>query len=240
MLVPGTKVDSSRQALALAEREADIYAAVGVHPNDALTWDTQALQALHALAISPRVAAIGEIGLDYYWDAAPPALQQQVLQAQLALAARVHKPVILHTRDKQNAVDGPCMQDELDLVVAWTRALKTQNHPLAQRPGVIHSFSGSLSLAWQAIEAGFYIGITGSVTFKNAQTLQALVCALPLERILIETDSPFLAPHPYRGQRNEPAYVALVAHKIAALRGLSPQEVAQTTTENAARLFGWA
>lgn len=240
MLVPGIDVESSRQALNLAQKEGDIYAAVGVHPNDAASWHEHTLLALRDMATSERVVAIGEIGLDYYWDAAPPAVQQRVLQAQLALAAEVGKPVVLHSRDKDNAPDGPCLQDELRLITSWVRELKKQNHPLAQRPGVIHSFGGSLALAKQAIEAGFYIGITGPVTFKKAHALQALVCALPLERLLIETDSPFLTPHPHRGRRNEPAYVRFVAQKIAALRGETVAHITQVTTENAVRLFGWA
>ncbi len=239
ILIPGLTVASSRRILSLTETAPELYAAVGVHPNDALTWDQAAAAAPNALAAHPRTVAIGEIGLDYYWDAAPPALQKEILQAQLQIAAENGLPVVLHSRDKDNALEGPCLRDLLDILTNWVTALRRSGNPLAERPGVLHSFSGSLEAAREALSLGFYIGVTGPVTFKNARERQRIVAQLPLERLLIETDAPFLAPHPHRGQRNEPAFVALVAGKIAALKAIPLEKVAAQTSVNAANLFSW-
>ncbi len=239
ILIPGLTLTSSRQILQLTETTPHLYAAVGVHPNDARTWTTDTLSALRPLADHPRAVAIGEIGLDYYWDAAPPARQKDILQAQLQLAAEKGLPVVLHSRDKNNALEGPCLRDLLDILSAWVGALRRAGHPLADRPGVLHSFSGSLEAAREALQLGFYLGVTGPVTFKNARERQRITAELPLERLLIETDAPFLAPHPHRGQRNEPAFVPLVAGKIATLKAIPLEKVATQTSANAANLFSW-
>lgn len=231
ILNPAIDLQTAQAAVALAAQYEMVYAAVGLHPNSAMEWDEGLPGTFRRLAEDPKVVAIGEIGLDYYWDEAPHDLQQEVLRRQLELAAQVELPVIIHNREST--------ADVLAILLEWQAALRSAGNPLADRPGVLHSFSGDRDAAERAITANYFIGITGPVTFKNAPDLQALVKDLPLDHLLIETDSPFLTPHPHRGKRNEPAYVALVAEKIAALKGLEVEEVVRVTGENAHRLFGW-
>jgi len=239
ILVPGITLKSSQQIVRLAESRPGLFAAVGVHPGDALTWDAQTVPALRELAAHLKVVAIGEIGLDYYWDTAPHAYQQMVLKAQLDLAAELQLPVLLHVREKADALDGDCALEMLQILDEWTARLRVENNPLAARPGVLHSFSGSLETARKAILLGFHIGVTGPVTFKNAVKRQEIIASLPLESLLIETDAPFLAPVPKRGQRNEPAFVTFTAEKLATLYSISVDEIAGMTSSNAARLFAW-
>lgn len=229
VLNPGTDLARSRRAVELAERFEMVYAAVGIHPNDAGEWTGDAADELRELADHPKVLAIGEIGLDYYWKKTTPELQAEVLRAQLDLAADLELPVIIHNREASQHV--------MAILAQWQSELAEAGNPLAERPGVLHSFSGDAAMAHTAIEHNFFVGITGPVTFKNAPELQALVADLPLEHLLIETDSPFLTPHPHRGERNEPAYVALVAEKIAELKGLPVETVAAATTANVQTLF---
>ncbi len=232
ILIPGIDVETSRSAIALAERHPSLYAAVGVHPGDASTWTGDTLAALRELARNPKVAAIGEIGLDYYRDRSPRPLQRQVFQAQLELAAELQLPVVIHNRES--------FEDVWNALSDWQARLLSAGSPLSGRPGVLHSFDGSAAAARQAIEKGFFIGISGPVTFKNARERQALVTGLPLDYLLIETDAPFLTPHPYRGRwPNEPAYVAFVAEKIAELQGLPLETILKTTWQNAAKVFKW-
>jgi TatD DNase family protein len=231
VLNPGVDLASSRAAVDLAESRSQVYAAVGVHPNEANSWSEDALIHLRQLARSPAVVAIGEIGLDYYRDRAPRELQKRVFQEQLALATELELPVIIHNRQAG--------ADILDILSAWRAGLVAAGAPLAARPGVLHSFSAGLEAALHAIDLNFYIGITGPVTFRNAPDLQQVVAELPLDHLLVETDAPFLAPHPYRGKRNEPAYVRLVAEKIAELHSESFESVSQSTSANAQRLFTW-
>lgn len=231
ILNPGVDVETSRSTLQLAESHPLVYAAVGVHPEQASTWDEATLAELRGLARRSRVVAIGEIGLDYYRDYAPQALQKEAFQAQLELADGVGLPVIVHSRQ--------AMEDLLSILQDWCRRLRASGNPLAQRPGVLHSFEGTLEAAQEAMWLNFYIGVSGPVTFKNAPDRQAIIAALPLERLLIETDAPFLSPHPLRGRRNEPANVRFIAEKIADLHHQSTDRVAQITTENAAKLFAW-
>lgn len=239
ILIPGLDLPSSLRAVKLAESDPLLYAAVGFHPTDAGQWRADSLSSLEALCKIKKVVAIGEIGLDYYWDSAPHALQREVLSAQLELAARVNLPLVIHLREAGDADVGPCAADLLQILSHWVSRLRVDAHPLAVRPGVLHSFSGSLQTAEKALELGFYIGITGPVTYKNAESKRQVVAALPLERILIETDAPFLAPIPQRGKRNEPAFVGHIADKIGEIHKIDPQEVAQITSSNAARLFCW-
>ncbi|MBN1994232.1 MAG: TatD family hydrolase [Anaerolineae bacterium] len=219
---PGINVADSRQVVALAQKIPELYAAVGVHPNDAAGFDEAALAQLRQLADHPKVVAIGEIGLDYYWDAAPRPAQRRVFEQQLALALELNKPVIIHQRDS----------------AADTMAVLRQWSMKGDHPGlVLHSFSGDPAMAEEAIELGFYIGITGPVTFKNARDLPGIVAWLPPERILVETDAPFLSPHPFRGKRNEPARVKLIAERVARLRHLSLAEMSACLTNNTVTLF---
>ena len=223
----GTDLESSRRAVALAGQHPGVYASVGVHPHDAKTLDGDALAAMRELARQPKVVAVGEIGLDFYRNLSPQDLQRRAFQAQLAWAARLGKPVIVHDREAHAEV--------LKALTSWAAGLARS--PLAGRVGVLHSFSGDLLMAKRAIDLGFYISISGPVTYQNARRLAEIVQALPLDRLLIETDCPYLTPHPHRGKRNEPAHVRLVAAKIADIKGLTVDMVAATTTANARQLF---
>ncbi len=233
MLSLGVDVASSRATVALAEQYDGLYAAVGVHPNDAAkAWQGEpTLEALRTLASSPKVVAIGEIGLDYYRDRTPRLTQWHVLRQQLDLAADLGLPVSLHNRE--------ATQDLLGILQEWVTDLREEGNPLAERPGVWHAFGGSEAEGRAAFEMGFLLGIGGPITFKNAPERRRVVAALPLEALVLETDAPFLAPHPYRGRRNEPAYVRLVAAQLAELHGLSLEDVARLTSQNAQKLFRW-
>ncbi len=232
MVAPGLDVPTSRAAIALAERYAGVYAAVGVHPNDIGPEPAPlegVLADIRAMATHPKVVAIGEIGLDYYRERTPRALQHLWLEAQLALAAELGLPVIIHNRE--------ATADVLALLGAWVGSGLPA--VLASRAGVLHSFSAAWEDAQMALEWGFYLGFSGPVTFKKADEMRRVAALAPVERILVETDAPFLAPHPHRGQRNEPAYVRYVAEQVAQVRGVSFEQIAGQTTRNAGVLFGW-
>jgi len=214
----GTDVEDSRRAVELAAKHSDVVASVGVHPHEAKTIDDVAYETLDRLAHAPRVVAYGEIGLDYYYEHSPRDVQREHFTGQVAIAARHQLPLIIHTRD--------AWEDTFAL-------LEAQPHV----GGVFHCFTGDLIHAQRAIENGFFISFSGIVTFAKSHELQEVVRRIDLNRVLIETDCPFLAPVPYRGRRNEPAYVVEVAKKIADLRSISVKEVAQRTTENARRCF---
>ena len=258
ILVPGLNLPSSRSVVSLAESHPRLSAAIGVHPTEASTWSESSIEELNALASGSsdaigasgssetpdssgpsKVVAIGEIGLDYYWNAAPPELQKNVLRLQLDLAAQIRLPIILHMREAKVPLGEQCAGDLLQILEPWATRLRLGKNPLAARLGVLHSFSGSLETARRALSLGFYIGVAGPVTFRNAQARQEIIAALPLDHILLETDAPFQSPHPYRGKRNEPSYVRLIADKIAMLHSCTVEEVAAATSENAARLFAW-
>jgi TatD DNase family protein len=241
----GVDLSTSRAAVALAERYPGIYAAVGVQPNvaDQTPWPHQALcgetagvddtcAALQELLSHPRVVAIGEIGLDYYWDRCPREIQQAAFEAQLALAAQFSKPVVVHIRDKRDQSDA--YHDALGILRPWVCGRSAQ-----RAPGVLHCFSGTAEVASSALGLGFYLGVDGPVTYPNASArpLQAMVADLPLERLLLETDCPYLAPQAYRGRRNEPAYLPFIGAKVAELKGIDAPDVAQATTANARLLF---
>ena len=193
------------------------------------------------LAPHKKIVAIGEIGLDYYWVKEPEKRAQQgnVLKQQLKLAQDVNKPVVIHMREENDAWFGQASVDLLEILSEWHNELQKQNHSLAEKPGVLHSFNGNLETAQKAIDLNFYIGVTGPVTYKNAEEKRQIIRQLPLERLLIETDAPFLTPVPHRGKRNEPAFVAYIADKIAEIHMTTREQVAELTTTSAARLFGW-
>ncbi len=239
ILIPGLDLRTSLHAVKLAESHPNLFAAIGVHPSDSLTWDAQTIPALRELSISQKVVAIGEMGLDYYWDTAPHDHQKKVLKEQLALAAELQLPVVIHLREKEDTPDGDCAREMIQILEEWNDQLQLDKNPLAGRPGVLHSFSGTLQTAQKAMDMNFFIGVTGPVTYKNAVERQALVASLPLEKILIETDAPFLTPVPKRGKRNEPAYVAFIADKIADIHSTTREQVAKNTSDNASRLFSW-
>jgi TatD DNase family protein len=219
---PGTSLADSRQIVHMAAEIPELYAAIGVHPNDAAGFEAHTLEQLRELAQASKVVAIGEIGLDYYWDEAPRPVQQAVFEQQLSLAKELGLPVIIHQRDSA--------ADTMAVLRQWAAG--------GDHPGlVLHSFSGDQAMAEEALDLGFYIGISGPVTFKNARGLPELVAGLPADRLLVETDAPFLTPHPFRGKRNEPARVALVAERVAALHNLSVAEMNRQLTENTKALF---
>lgn len=246
MVTIGTDVESSRRGVALAHEQAGVSAAVGIHPNDLggqivgsetpdFSEKSEAwIEALEALAADPAVVAIGEIGLDYYWERVPHAVQQAAFEAQLALAARLGKPVIIHDRDAH--------ADVMSTLAAWVNAPATRQSRLADRRfwGVLHSFSGDLAQAQEALTWPFLLSFAGPVTFKNARVLHTLMTQLPLDRLLLETDAPFLTPHPWRGQRNEPARVVLVGEAVARLLDRPLAEVADQTTATAHEFFAWS
>lgn len=239
ILVPGITPETSLASVKLADAHPQIFAAVGVHPTDALMWTESTRDELHELAKNPKVKAIGEIGLDYYWDTAPHDLQKEILAEQLSLAAELELPVVLHLREKNDAPHGNCAVDLLEMLENWVASLRSRGNRLAESPGVLHSFSGTIESAQKAISLGFYIGVTGPVTFKNAHQRREVISSIPLAHLLIETDAPFLAPQPKRGKRNEPAYVRFVAEKIAEIHNQTLRSVAEKTSANAAMLFNW-
>jgi len=251
ILIPALHWTSSLAAVKLAQAHPMIYAAVGFHPTDLDSWDESSVENLQNLITSPspsgrgrgegKIVAIGEIGLDYYWvkEAGQQARQRESFQAQLALAKEVGLPVVVHMREADDAWVGPASADLLDILSAWHADLAAAQHPLAERPGVLHSFNGTLETAQKAMSLNFYIGVTGPVTYKNADQKRQVIGQIPLERLLIETDAPFLAPVPQRGKRNEPAFVGYIADKIAEIQSKDPAEIAAATTRNAARLFAW-
>jgi TatD DNase family protein len=228
---PGVDLPSSRAAVALAQKQEHIYAAVGVHPHEAKTLDTAALSELRKLAASPKIVAIGEIGLDYYRDLSPRDVQRRAFESQLELAIELGLPVIVHDRDAHDDVSA--------ILHDWCSTLDVQRSSLHGHIGVLHSFSGDVALAECVLAMGFFIGVSGPVTYQNASRARNVVCAVPGERLLIETDAPYLTPHPHRGQRNEPAYVWFVAQVVADVRGLALDQVAAQTSANARALFGW-
>jgi TatD DNase family protein len=241
MLVPAVDAESSRQAIDLAETHKEIYAAVGFHPTDLDKFSEEEFARVRELAGYPKVVAIGEIGLDHYWvkEEAKREEQRQVLRRQLAWAAQVGKPVVIHMREEGDAWFGSASIQLLEILGEWVAQLRSADHPLATRPGVLHSFNGNLETAQKAIALGFFIGVTGPVTYKNAELKRSIIAQLPIAQLLIETDAPFLAPAPHRGQRNEPAFVREIADKIGAITSRNLEEVAAVTSENAARLFRW-
>ena len=219
VLNPGCDLPSSRKAVEYAQAYPHVYAAVGVHPENCADFTPADIDALRQLAQKPKVVAIGEIGLDYYWAENPPRdLQQQVFRAQLALARELDLPVIVHDREAHG--------DTLAIVSEFPEVR-----------GVFHCFSGSPEMARELLQRGWYLGFDGPVTYKNARRAPEVAAVTPLDRMLIETDSPYMTPVPYRGQRNSSAYVYLVAEKLAAWKGVSPAELARITAENGQRLF---
>ena len=233
---PAIDLDSCRRVLALAERYPHIYAAVGVHPNDCADFDDDAVAQLRELAQHPKVVAIGEIGLDDYWEKVPLEQQRRALRAQLALALEFDLPVILHSRNARGDETGRCNADLLREIEQWGAAARTRRGEGAIL-GIWHAFSGGQAEAQAAYALGLVLGLGGPVTFQNARRLHGLVAQLRLDRLVLETDAPYLAPHPYRGQRNEPAYVPLLAQALANLAGTTPESVADQTTVTAERCF---
>ena len=241
ILIPALDMESSHAAVRLAEAQSNVYAAVGFHPTDLDKFSENAFNEVKQLATHPRVVAIGEIGIDYYWvkEREERAFQIEALRRQLTFAASINKPVVIHMREEEDRWFGQASIDLLNILHEWHRDLRTANHPLSEKPGVLHSFNGNLDTAQKALELNFYIGVTGPVTYKNAEEKRTIIKQLPITRLLIETDSPFLTPVPHRGKRNEPAFVIYIADKIAEIHRTTREQVAEITARNAAHLFGW-
>ncbi|MCQ5365315.1 TatD family hydrolase [Anoxybacillus salavatliensis] len=221
IVVVGFDRPTIQRAMELAEKYPFIYAAVGWHPVDAIHMTDEDLVMIERLAAHPKVVALGEMGLDYYWDQSPKDVQKEVFRKQIRLAKKVKLPIIIHNRD--------ATADIVDIL---------REERAEEVGGVMHCFSGSIEVARQCIDMNFYISFGGPVTFKNAKKPKEVAKEIPLDRLLIETDCPYLTPHPFRGKRNEPSYVKYIAEAIAELKGLSFEEVAQKTSDNAKRLFG--
>jgi TatD DNase family protein len=217
----GTDVASSRAALRIAERYESVYAVVGIHPHRAETFNADTLKSIRDLAQHRKVVGIGEIGLDFHYaDGAPHEAQEKNFIAHLDLAEELGKPVVIHDRDAHDAV------------------MKILRYRRGKLRGILHCFSGDLAMAERAIELGYLISFAGNVTFHSARQLQEIARTLPLDKIVIETDAPYLAPAPHRGKRNEPANVARVADKIAEIKNVSLAAIQETTTHNAEILLG--
>jgi len=217
----GYNVSSARRTIELTKKYDFIYGSVGMHPHDAKTLDDKSYGELKSMALHPKIVAIGEIGLDYYWNHSPHDVQQKVFRQLIALAKEVKLPIIIHDRDAH--------QDIFDII---------REEGAREVGGIFHCYSGNWPLAREAIKMGFYISIAGPVTFHNARRAQEVVKLVPLDYLLIETDCPYLAPMPYRGKRNEPAYVVKVAEMIAEIKGITVEKVAEATTENGKKAFG--
>ncbi len=216
----GFNLETALGSIKLAEKYELIYAAVGFHPHNAAEAGPGYLTELEKIASHPRVVALGEMGLDYYRDLSPRPVQQRVFKEQLSLAKKLGKPVIIHDRDAHG--------DILDIL---------RREGLGSAGGVMHCYSGSWEMARDCLEMGFYISIAGPVTFPKAPRLKDVAVRVPGDRLLVETDAPYLTPMPHRGKRNEPAYVFFTAEEVARLRGMKTEDLAQMCTENGRRLF---
>lgn len=227
-LNPSYDLASSRRAAALAAARPDVWAAVGVHPNDIGHPDDQCLCEIEQLSQQPRVVAIGEIGLDYHWNTFPRQQQIDGFVRQLQLAQRLHLPVIIHCRD--------AYEDTLDILSKFkieNVKLKIRDTSNSQFSILLHSFAGNSQQAELALGRGYYLGIGGPITYPKNESLREIVRDMPLDRLLLETDAPYLSPQKHRGKRNEPSYIPLIAERIAQIRGIGVAELGAATTQNA-------
>ena len=220
MVVVGFDHETIPLAIEIAEQNEHIYAAVGWHPVDAIDMTEKELTWIEELSEHPKVVALGEMGLDYHWDKSPKDVQKEVFRKQIRLAKKLDMPIIIHNREATEDIIQILKEEDAQSV-----------------GGIMHCYNDSVQYVQACLDMNFYISLGGPVTFKNAPLPKEVAKEVPLDRLLIETDAPYLAPHPNRGKRNEPAYVRLVAEKIAELRETSLEEIAQQTTENALRLF---
>ncbi len=223
ILVPGVDLPTSERAVELAEAHPELFAAVGVHPHYAASYGPETRARLRRLAESPRVVAIGEIGLDYYRDRSPRSDQRRAFADQLDLAGELGLPAVIHNREAGD--------DLLEQALPWAAA--------RDNPGVLHAFSSDEATAAAAAQAGFFLGVAGPITFPNAEGRRIITGGLPPDRVVLETDAPYLSPHPRRGERNEPARVALIAEVLSGIWQRRPDETRRITWDNAATLFDW-
>ena len=221
IIVPSVDKNSFDKIIEISNKYENVYCALGIHPTEAQNSKDEDFERVLELSSNPKVVSIGECGLDYYWDKTYIEDQKRVFLQQIEIAKDLKKALIVHDREAH--------KDCFDIL--------TQNVK-DEIPVIMHCFSGSLEFAQECIKKGFYIALGGVVTFKNAKKVHEIAKTIPLESLLLETDAPYLTPEPYRGKRNEPAYVKFVAEKIAELRGITLDEVAQITTQNARKVFG--
>ncbi len=217
----GCNLDDCPRTVALAEQYDKLYAAVGLHPEDVKTYTPEGWDMICRLAEHPKVVGIGETGLDYYWDTSTIDAQKVLFQQHIDLACQLNKPLVIHDREAHG--------DTLAIL---------KNSNARQVGGILHAFSGSVEMAQEVIKLGFYIGLGGPVTFKNARKAVEVAAAIPLDHLVIETDCPYMAPVPFRGKRNEPMLVQYTAAKIAEIRGISAEELIEATYQNGKRIYG--
>lgn len=219
IIVPSAYPADMENIMDLVNKYDNVYGMLGIHPSEVKSWDDSFIEKIKNYAKNSKIAAIGEVGLDYYWDKSFNDLQKEVFIKQIKLANELNLPIDIHDREAH--------KDTYDIIQEHNNGSKV----------IMHCFSGSVEFARECVKAGFYLGIGGVVTFKNAVKMKEVAKDIPLERILLETDAPYLTPVPFRGKENQPAYVKYVAEEIASLRGISVEEVAQITTENAKTVF---
>lgn len=219
IIVPSAYPADMENIMDLINKYDNVYGMLGIHPSEVKSWDDSFIEKIKNYAKNSKIAAIGEIGLDYYWDKSFNDLQKEVFIKQIKLANELNLPIDIHDREAH--------KDTYDIIQEHNNGSKV----------IMHCFSGSVEFARECVKAGFYLGIGGVVTFKNAVKMKEVAKDVPLEKILLETDAPYLTPVPFRGKENQPAYVKYVAEEIASLRGISVEEVAQITTENAKTVF---
>lgn len=220
IIIPSVDRTSFAKVISIASQHEGIYCALGIHPSEAQNAKEDDFEKIEELTKEKKVIAIGECGLDYYWDKTFVQEQKFVFEKQIQIALKHNLPLVVHDREAH--------KDSFDMLMQVDRRV----------PVVMHCFSGSLEFAKECIKKGFYIALGGVVTFKNAKKAHEVAQHIPLEHLLLETDAPYLTPEPYRGKRNEPAYIKFVAEKIAEIRGASVEEIAQITTQNARKVFG--
>ena len=208
------------RTMTLIDKYDDVYGVTGWHPVDAIDCTDEDLARIEELSQHPKIVGIGETGLDYHWDKSPKDVQKEIFIKQIEMAKRVNLPIVIHNRDATG--------DVVDIL---------EEHGAEEIGGIMHAFSGSPEIADRVLKMNFMISLGGPVTFKNAKQPKEVAMHVPLDKLLVETDAPFLTPHPYRGKRNEPAYVKLVAEQIAELREVSYEEVAKATSENAKKIY---
>lgn len=231
---PATDSASNRTVIKLTQRYPELYGALGLHPHDAAQLTPEGLQELEVLAQMEKVVAIGEIGLDYYRNLSPKDTQQETLRKLLLLAKKLKLPVILHCRG-EGAVNSSAGEGQ-EVYEDLFKILKGSLSPPIQ--GLLHCFSGTVDIAERALAMGLHLSFAGNLTFPKAEPLRAVAKIVPVDKVVLETDAPFLSPQTYRGTRNEPSYLSELVHEWAQIRGATPEEIAQQTTENALRLFG--
>lgn len=220
IIIPSVDKSSFEQVIKIAQTHENVFCALGIHPTEAINSKDEDFEKIIEHAKDPKVVAIGECGLDYYWDKTTAEIQKEVFIKQIELAKLLKKPLLVHDREAH--------KETFDILV---------EHVNGEVPVVMHCFSGSVEFAQECIKKGFYIALGGVVTFKNAKKMHEVAKEIPLEHLLLETDAPYLTPVPYRGQRNEPAYVKFIAEEIAKIREISPDEVAKITSSNVKKVF---